>query len=235
MVLRAEIRQRRQMGGDVRRFWKRNRTASHKAHARSADLAALGHRPILRGARFACAAFFLAAACLPAERAVWAQQGPTDSEVKAAFLFNFLKFVDWPEEAAKDPKSPFTLGVLGDTSIGEDLQLLVSGKSIRGRELEVKKFTSVADLRECHILFIGASEKKHLPAILASLRGSSVLTVGDMDHFVETGGMIQFVIEDSRVRMAIDVGATTRAHLKVSSKLLSLAVAVIDSAGGAKN
>jgi hypothetical protein len=90
-------------------------------------------------------------------------------------------------------------------------------------------------LRACNILFISESEKKRMPAILAGLRGTSVLTVADMDNFIGSGGMIQFVVEDARVRVAIDVGATSRAHLKISSKLLSLARAVTGADRGANN
>jgi hypothetical protein len=89
--------------------------------------------------------------------------------------------------------------------------------------LEVRQFQPGEDFRVCQVLFISASEKKRLPATLAALNGSSVLTVGDMDHFIESGGMIQFVMEEKRVRFAIDISASSRARLKVSSKLLSLA------------
>jgi hypothetical protein len=81
-------------------------------------------------------------------------------------------------------------------------------------------------LRACNILFIGESEKKRLPALITALRGSSVLTVADMDNFIGAGGMVQFLMEDARVRVSIDVGATERARLKVSSKLLALAKVV---------
>ena len=149
-------------------------------------------------------------------------------------MFNFLKFVDWPDDPAKDPP-PWVLGVVGDPTMGEDLKQLVSGKFIRGRELVVKNLAASADLRGCSILFIGVSERSRLTQILAGLQGASVLTVADMDHFVGSGGMIQFVLQDSRVRMAIDVGATSRARLKVSSKLLSLALSVTGNEGSAMN
>jgi len=100
-----------------------------------------------------------------------------------------------------------------------------------GRDVDVKQFQEADNLRSCNILFIGAGEKKRLPFILAALHGSSVLTVADMDHFIESGGMVQFVEEDSHVRVSIDVGATGRAHLKVSSKLLALARAVTSAEG----
>lgn len=100
---------------------------------------------------------------------------------------------------------------------------MFDGKEVLGRVLQVKKFQAADSLRSCNILFISPSEKKHLPSILAALRGSSVLTVADMDDFVGSGGMIQLFLEDTRVRMAIDISATSRVRLKVSSKMLLLA------------
>jgi len=182
-----------------------------------------------------CIAIFLAGVWIPDTRPVRAQQELTESQVKAAYLFNFLKFVGWPDDLPNDLQGRWVFGFVGDTPIGNELKQLVNGKSVQGHELEVKMFPDSADLRDCNMLFISASEKKRLPSILAGLRGSSVLTVADMDKFVESGGMIQFVIRDSHVRMAIDVGATSRARLKVSSKLLSLALAVTGNQGGANN
>jgi hypothetical protein len=222
-------------GGDVRLLWKSMRRPCRAAAVPGADCAAGSRASVRFGARSVCAVLFLAGIWTATRRPVRAQQGPTESEVKAAYLLNFLKFVDWPEEVSRDPQPPWVLGVLGDTPVGEDLRQLAAGKSIRGRELEVKKFTGIEQLKNCQILFIGSSEKKHVPAILAALRGASVLTVADVDHFVESGGMIQFVIQDSRVRVAIDVGAASRGRLKVSSKLLSLAVAVVDNGGNTRN
>jgi YfiR/HmsC-like len=231
----AAFRARWGIGGDVRPLSKFKRTASPSASAHAATQDTTKCRAIRLRMRIACAVFFLASGCLTAALAVRAQQELTDSQVKAAYLYNFLKFIDWPDDPPKDGQSPWVLGVVGDTPVGDDLKQLVSGKSIRGREMEVKNYPLSGDFRRCNILFIGASEKKHLPSILASLHGFSVLTVADMDHFVESGGMIQFVIQDSRVRLAIDVGATNRAGLKVSSKLLSLALEVTGNDGSAKN
>ena len=162
-------------------------------------------------------------------------QAPTEYQVKAAYLFNFLKFVEWPDDAPDDPHGKWIFGFLGDTPIAAELTSLAAGKNVLGRELQIKKLQPTDNLRACNVLFIGASEKKRLPAILASLRGSSVLTVADMDDFVASGGMVQFVMEDARVRVAIDVGATNRARLKVSSKLLLLAHVVPGAERGANN
>jgi hypothetical protein len=175
------------------------------------------------GPRFACAAVLLAWGCALPSRGIHAQEAPTEYQVKAAYLFNFLKFVEWPGDPLADTHGRWVIGVVGDNPFGDELTQIVSGKTVQGHELLVRRFQSSEDLHACHVLFISASEKKRLPSILAALGGSSVLTVGDMDHFIEFGGMIQFVMEEKRVRFAIDVGASSQAGLKVSSKLLSLA------------
>jgi hypothetical protein len=127
------------------------------------------------------------------------------------------------------------IGIVGNQQLNDELTQLVLGKLVQGHLIQVKALKPTEDLRGCHILFIGTSEKKQLSPILANLRGSSVLTVADMDNFVESGGMVQLVMEDSRVRLAIDVGATAGARLKVSSKLLALARVVTGAERGAAN
>jgi hypothetical protein len=159
----------------------------------------------------------------------------TEYQVKAAYLFNFLKFVEWPEEPGADPHGKWVIGFVGDTIISDELAHLAEGKNVLGRELQVRKYQAAENLRSCNILFISESEKKRLPAILAALRGSTVLTVGDMDGFINSGGMVAFVVEESRVKVAIDVGATGRARLKVSSKLLALVRVVAGPDRGAAN
>jgi len=164
-----------------------------------------------------------------------AQDSASEYQVKAAYLFNFLKFVQWPADAFQDPLAPIVIGIMGDDPFGEALPQVVVGKTVQGRDLVIRKYHAGEDLRGSHILFISASEKKKLPQLLASLHGSSVLTVADMDHFVESGGMIQLLIEDRRVRFAIDVGTASRARLKISSKLLSLARTVTAAEQGGSN
>ncbi len=190
----------------------------------------------MRGGRFAFIAALLLAGYFPlADRAIFAAESPTEYQVKAAYLFNFLKFVEWPDDPEANPHGKWVIGFIGDTPIGDELSQLVVGKNVLGRDLQVKKFQAADNPRGCNILFISESEKKHLMPILAEVRGSSVLTVADMDNFIGSGGMIQFVVEDERVRVAIDVGATSRARLKVSSKLLSLARAVTGTDRSANN
>lgn len=154
---------------------------------------------------------------------IHAQEAPTEYQVKAAYLFNFLKFVAWPGDPLADTHGRWVIGIVGENPFGDELTQIVAGKTVQGHELLVRRFQPGEDLHACHVLFISASEKKRLPSVLAALSGSTVLTVGDMDHFIESGGMIQFVMEEERVRFAIDVRASSQARLKVSSKLLSLA------------
>lgn len=160
--------------------------------------------------------------CAPAS----AQDALPEYQVKAAYLFNFLKFVEYPDGAFADPLAPIVIGVVGDDPFGGALGQVVIGKTVQGRDLVIRKYHSGGDLRGAQILFISASEKKRLPQILSSLHGSSVLTVADTEGFLEAGGMIQFLDENNRIRFAINSDATGRAKLKMSSKLLSLAQAV---------
>ena len=152
-----------------------------------------------------------------------AQEALSEYQVKAAYLFNFLKFVEWPDESFADPLAPIVMGVVGENPFGTALPQVITGKTVQGRDLVIRVYRTGEDLRAAHILFISASERKKLPVILSGLRGSSVLTVGDMRGFLEAGGMIEFLNENDRVRFAINLTATAQARLKMSSKLLSLA------------
>ena len=152
-----------------------------------------------------------------------AQDAHSEYQVKAAYLFNFLKFVQWPEDAFADPLAPIVIGIVGDDPFGDVLPQVITGKTVQGRDLVIRKYRAGESMRGSHILFINASEKKRIPQLLSSLRGSSVLTVADMDGFLDEGGMIQFLLENDHVRFAINLDAATRARLKISSKLLSVA------------
>ena|ERR1700722_2882780 len=149
---------------------------------------------------------------------------PSEYQIKAAFIFNFARFVEWPSSAMGDAKSPMIIGVLGENPFHDVLEKTLRGKDIDYHPLVVKEFRSASEATNCHLLFISTSEKARLPQILKGLKGSSVLTVGEMDHFTESGGMINFVIEGTKVRFQINNEAATSAGLKISSKLLALAV-----------
>jgi hypothetical protein len=148
---------------------------------------------------------------------------PTEYQIKAAFLYNFAKFVEWPTQAFAGPTSPITIGVLGKNVFGGDLEKTIRDKVINGHPLQFKEFHSVTEVTNCQILFISPLEKNHLPEILDGLQGASVLTVSETDHFTDAGGMINFVIEDNKIHFQINNEAAKKARLTISSKLLSLA------------
>lgn len=155
-----------------------------------------------------------------------AQAQADEYQVKAAFLFNFVKFVEWPPEAFSDDNTSFVIGVIGDDPFGGALDQSVSGKSVNGRQLSVRRLKWGEDLRGCHILFISSSERKRLAQIISSLRGASVLTVSDIDQFNQQGGIINFILVASRVRFEINADVAEQGRLKISSKLLTLAKTV---------
>ena len=144
-------------------------------------------------------------------------------DVKAAFLFNFAKFVEWPEDRPEGDRSALVIGVLGVDPFGGALDAAVRDKTVNGRALSVKRFREVKDLAPCQILFISASETRRLPEILSRLGGTPILTVGEPEAFTREGGIIRFVTEDNKVRFEINVEAAERANLRISSKLLALA------------
>lgn len=149
---------------------------------------------------------------------------PSEYQVKAAFLFNFAKFVEWPPEAFEGETSPLVFGILGDNPFGDALERTIQNKTINRHSLVIKQFHSVAEVTNCHVLFVCASEKKRLAEICGGLRGTSILTVGDTEGFSEAGGMINFVFENKRIRFQINDEPAKAARLKISSKLLNLAV-----------
>ena len=149
---------------------------------------------------------------------------PTEYQIKAAFLYNFAKFVDWPPQAFTNENSEFVIGILGDNPFGEDLARTVAGKNVNERTIAIQKFTDAAETKNCHILFISTSEKNRLPEVFEKLKGRSILTVGEMERFTESGGIINFVREASKIRFQINDPAAKAIQLKISSKLMSLAV-----------
>ena len=156
-------------------------------------------------------------------------QSPTAGEyqVKAAFLFNFAKFVEWPASSFSDASAPLRICVLGRDPFGEELRNITKEKTVNGRKLEVSQVFDLQGARTCQILFIASSETARLKQIFASLRGTDALTVGDTKGFVEQGGMINFVLENSRVQFEVNRKAAEQGGLKISSKLLSVAKLVV--------
>jgi hypothetical protein len=141
-------------------------------------------------------------------------------EIKAVFLYNFAQFVEWPPEAFPDKSAPLVIGILGADPFGAYMDDVVRGETVNGRPFVIRRLARAEEVDGCHILFISNSESGHLDEILDSLKGKSVLTVGEMDGFSKFGGMIRFVTENNKVRLRINVTAAKTAGLKISSKLL---------------
>ena len=142
-------------------------------------------------------------------------------QVKAAFLYNFAKFVEWPEAAFKESKSPFTICILGKNPFGDALDSLRE-KTVEGRRLLIRKISKIEEADTCNILFISASEKESLPHIRMVTRKWNVLTVGDTNGFAESGVMINLFSVDNKVGFEINLDAAEKASLKISSRLLKL-------------
>jgi hypothetical protein len=159
---------------------------------------------------------------------------PTEYQLKAAFLFNFAKFIDWPNRSFADSQSPFLICIIGRDPFGNVLDTYLSGKTVDDRTVEIDRFPSPGApvlARRCQIVFISSSEQQRFHGVIDSFQGQSVLLVGDADGFATSGGTIEFVLEERRIHFAINSDAADRADLKVSSKLLSLAEIVHDAPG----
>jgi hypothetical protein len=147
----------------------------------------------------------------------------SESELKAAFVYNFAKFVTWPRESHSPSGKPLVIGVLGDPELGLTLQRLLQAKTLNGRPLEVAIFGTIGELRITDVLFIHSERKTTLQSALRITAGLPVLTVGDSDDFAELGGVVQLVTEDRRMRFDINVAAAEQAGLRIQAQLLKLA------------
>ncbi len=143
-------------------------------------------------------------------------------QIKAAFLLNFVKFIEWPPGAFTAPDSPIRLGVLGDDPLGPALDEMVRGETIHGRSLVVLRSRQIEDLKQCHLLFICKSERARYTDELEILEGTPVVTVSDIEGFANNGGLIQFYLDDKKVRFEINLAVAKRLDLKMSSQLLAL-------------
>jgi hypothetical protein len=163
---------------------------------------------------------------IPAARAQDAA-APLDYQVKAAFLVNFPKYVNWPSASFAGSNSPVTVAIFGDDNIaGEFGSMIEGGRTIDGHPLQLKRVSKVEDIAGCQILFVASSERQRLPAILETVKGAGILTVGDSDDFLEQGGIIQLVNRDRKIRFQVSLEAASQARLRISSRLLVVADAV---------
>jgi len=148
---------------------------------------------------------------------------PSEAQLKAAFLLNFPKYVDWPASAFSQPDSPIIVGIFGDDPVAAEFATMSAGKAVDGRPIQLLRVTTPDQCRGCHVLFIHAGEDHKLPEILSAVRGANILTVGESDEFLNQGGMINLARHDRRIQLEVNLDATRQTELKISSKLLALA------------
>ncbi len=143
-------------------------------------------------------------------------------EVKAAFIHNFTQFIDWPSAVFEAEDSPLRIGILGKGPIDNPLMNL-NGKKVQKRSLEVSRIRNLNTVSQYHVIFVNPSEDRRVGSILRTLKGTGILTIGDMAGFAERCGVINFYLKSGKVRFEINIEASQREKLKISSKLLHLA------------
>jgi hypothetical protein len=147
-------------------------------------------------------------------------------QLKAAFLYNFAKFVEWPAQTFKGPADPIVICIFGQNPFGNILNETITGKVVGGRTLEVRQISESQSVQGCPILFVSAAASKRFRAIAGTLKGSGVLSVGEADGFISDGGIVNFKVEHGNIRLEINIAAAECSQVYISSKLLSLAQVV---------
>jgi hypothetical protein len=159
-----------------------------------------------------------------------AAPGPREHDVKSALLFNFTRFVEWPDSAFATESTPVVIGILGRDPFGTILDDIVRDEKCGSRSIKVERYRNVESARDCQIVFISESEQADLPRIFRVLKGRPILTVGDVDGFLQKGGMIRFIKDPAgKIHLNINLNAIKAADLTVSAKLLRIAEVVTPS------
>jgi hypothetical protein len=160
------------------------------------------------------------------------QSTASEYEVKATYLYNFARFIEWPARDAAEKNETFAVCVLGQDPFGPILDTILAGEAIDGKHMVHRRIPAVQDAGDCRIVFISSSEESRLKETLSVLGKTSALTVSDISDFSVRGGMIQFVVEQNKVRFEVNLGTTGRAGLVLSSELLKVAISVRNSQSG---
>lgn len=147
----------------------------------------------------------------------------TEYKLKAAFLLNFLHFIDWPRSAFAADSSSFVIGVVGEDPFDGVLEQIVKGESINGRSIIVRDISSAEEAKHCQLLFVTRAQRERYASYLQAVSGTSTLTVGEFEGFNDQGGGINFYLEDEKLRFEINLPIVQKSGLEVSSKLLRLA------------
>jgi hypothetical protein len=154
----------------------------------------------------------------------------TEPSLKAAFVYNFAKFTEWPADALP-PAAPFTACVLGDGPVTEALERTVKGRLLSGRSVIVSRMTLDGPLRSCHLLYVSGVTAAQVSALVLGVKGAPVLTISDIDDFTPLGGIAHVFVESGRMRFDLNLDRAKLSRLQLSSKLLTLASRVHDASG----
>jgi hypothetical protein len=163
--------------------------------------------------------------CFATPIAIQAQTA-SPSRLRAAYIYNFSKFVEWPTPPSSQAPKSFVLCAYGKGPVNDALQHDVAGRMVEGKVITVKTVSDPGQVQACQVLYVGPAAGEHLPHLLTNLHGVPVLTIGETADFAAAGGMIGFEVESNQLRFVINVRAAKAAGLKVSSRLLSLATKV---------
>ena len=144
-------------------------------------------------------------------------------ELKAAYLFNFAKFVRWPATALPDADTPLVVGIFGSDRVAVALDALTKGRSVNGHPVQVKVMSDATNVAGLRVLYLDRAEDAGLSQIAPVFSSNGLLTVGESEAFAQAGGMIRLVVEANRLQFEINAGAAQRAGLSLSSQLLTLA------------
>ncbi|MEJ6979076.1 YfiR family protein [Pedobacter sp. P351] len=152
-----------------------------------------------------------------------AQRSPaSEDQLKAAFIYNFTRFVDWPPDYFSTSSSPFIIGILGDESFKSYIDEIVKGEKLGDRAIVVQRYRTVKEIKHCHILFISAYEATRIKGAIPALNRRGILTVSDGAEFAKWGGIVRFFKDDNKLRLQINIDEAKSSQLIISSKLLSL-------------
>jgi len=157
-------------------------------------------------------------------------QDVTEPSLKAAFVYNFAKFTEWPDDVLPASGS-FSACVLDDGPVGDALERVVKGRQLSGRQIVVQRVRPGSPLRGCHLLFVSGLNESQVGSVVAAVRGASVLTIGDGDDFARLGGIAHVFVENGKMRFDLNLDLARRSRLQLSSKLLSLAARVHETPG----
>jgi hypothetical protein len=186
--------------------------------------------PLSNGRDLRCAAlpvvlFFLLLA--GAWEKTRAQSNDEEYQVKAAFLYHFAQLVDWPADTQTGTDNSLFLCTLGEDPFEGALEVTVAGKAVGSRIIRIRHLEQAEHMRDCQILFLGKAQSKRIPMLVADLKNAPVLTVGETEGFLSAGGMVSFLLEENKIRFAINLEAAEAAKLKIGSRLLVLAQSVV--------